>query len=150
MTTSQTANLHLTKAVKGTAEPFSIDAVNGNLDAIDGAVGDLQESVAPESFTAGLWGVPLTAVVSAATYLIAVIPKPIGWTPTRATINTSGEFSLIGLQGAGSLSNVTISGVNLQRITDATVAIQLNTSALITNNALYRASTAIPNVTLYA
>ena len=50
MTTSQTTNLHLTKAVKGTNEPFSIDAINANLDTIDakvGAVGntDLQSQV---------------------------------------------------------------------------------------------------------
>lgn len=45
MTTSQTTNLHLTKAVKGTAEPFSIDSINGNLDILDEAVGGLQSPV---------------------------------------------------------------------------------------------------------
>lgn len=45
MSTSQTTNLHLTKAVKGTAEPISIDSINGNLDILDEAVGGLQESV---------------------------------------------------------------------------------------------------------
>ena len=65
MTTSQTTNLHLTKAVKGTAEPFSIDAVNANLDTIDakvGAVGntDLQSQVTAlgESVTWSFIGYP--------------------------------------------------------------------------------------------
>lgn len=54
MTTTNTTNLNLTKAVPGTAEPFSTETFNANLDKIDEAVGEvdvqtdgsLQEQVA--------------------------------------------------------------------------------------------------------
>ena len=45
MSTTQTTNLGLTKATPGTGEPFSTAVVNTNLDTIDSAVGELQDSV---------------------------------------------------------------------------------------------------------